>query len=131
MTRTEQSAVPKACAFVGFAIMVILDLLRLAGCLIGRFVGGPKTPSFVMLELWVFVLLGIALILFFRWPVGVVIVATLNMLLIFTQTIPWGEPGLHGFFSQFSTDLILFITTILSFVSWRAVQRASNRHSAA
>jgi hypothetical protein len=94
--------------YFSFAVLILIDLLRIGGGLLGRLIGGSRTPTFVLAETGIFVLAGVMLILFHRWPWGIVIVSWADIILIFTGVFPWGSRGAVGFFSQFTTDLIFF-----------------------
>lgn len=105
-----------------FAAMILIVLLRVGGGLLGRLIGGPHTPLFVLGETGVFALAGVMLILFNRWPLGVAFAAWIDMFLIFGHVFPWGSSGLAGFFSQFTTDLIFFIAAHLALLCNRMTQ---------
>ncbi len=112
--------------FFGFFLMLCIDLLRIGGCLLGRFIGGPKTPQFVSQELLLFVVAGITLAAFFKWPLGVVIIGWIDMTLILTHVFPWGGSGLNGFVSQFMTDVAFFIAAHVSLLCLQGLRRSSS-----
>jgi hypothetical protein len=104
------------------AAMTVVVLLRVGGGVLGRLIGGPHTPLFVLGETAVFALAGVMLILFYRWPFGVVLVGWIDMVLIFGHVFPWGSSGVVGFFSQFTTDLIFFIAAHFALLCNRMTQ---------
>lgn len=108
--------------YCSFGAMVLIVLLRVGGGVLGRLIGGPHTPLFVLGETGVFALAGVMLILFYRWPLGVVLVGWIDIVLIFGHAFPWGSSGVVGFFSQFTTDLIYFIAAHFALLCNRMTQ---------
>ena len=114
MSTTARTLFWRVCLYCSFAAMTLIVLLRVGGGILGRLIGGPHTAAFVLEETAVFVIAGVMLLLFYRWPFGVALVAWIDMVLIFGHVFPWGSSGLAGFLSQFTTDLIFFMAAHLA-----------------
>jgi hypothetical protein len=118
----------KIALYCSFAAMASIVLLRVGGGILGRIIGGPRTPLFILGETGIFLLGGVMLTCFYRWSIGVVLVSWIDAVLILGRIFPWAENGLAGFFSQFTTDLIFFAAAHLALISAHMMRRLHEPH---
>jgi hypothetical protein len=119
MPTVTSSRLLRGVALASLFVLACIVLLRLAGCALALLIAGSKTPKFILEELAIYVAAGIAIAGFHFWKFGVVVVGLIDMSLILTHHFPWGGVGFSGFFSQFTTDLILLIAAIVAAVSYK------------
>jgi hypothetical protein len=120
----------KVVLYGSLAAMASIVFFRAGGGILGRLIGGPRTPLFILGETGIFAIAGVMLICFYRWPFGVVLVAWIDAVLILGRVFPWGESGRAGFFSQFTTDLIFFVAAHVALFSFRMMRGLRKPHVA-
>jgi hypothetical protein len=123
MKEVVSNIVLKIALYCSFIAMVGVDILRIGAGILAMLIGGLGIPRFVVGETSIFISAAILLILFNKWPWGIVTMSWIDMILIFTGVFPWGSSGTAGFFSQFTTDLIFFLAAHSALVCYGGLIR--------
>jgi hypothetical protein len=113
----NSSRAPKIIFVSSFFFLLIIVLTLAIWLALAHLASGPTPPTFVIVRTWLFLVMSLALIFYYKWPLVAVIVGWIDFGLIISGVFPWEENNLTYFLFQFSFDIGFLVFAHLGFLA--------------